>query len=404
MGRQETLASVTPLWIDKSELGQLIAVLRGDGYTVVGPTVDQGAIVYTEIDGAERLARGWSDQQQPGIYRLQRSQTDSYFEYNVGPQSWKQFFFPPRLSVERASRHDGAWQFSSPATSTVRYALLGVRACELAAIRIQDRVMMEGPYIDREYAARRESALIVAVNCTVAAETCFCTSMDTGPRCRADFDLALTETDGGFVIEIGSEAGHDLMDRLPHGPASATEQEAADRLRRRAEDQITKRLDTEGVRELLLKNLDHPHWDQVASRCLSCANCTMVCPTCFCTSVTDVSDLTGDEVERVRTWDSCFNLEFAYTASGTARNSIRSRYRQWLTHKLATWHDQFDSSGCVGCGRCLTWCPVGIDLTEEVAAIRQPTTQRRSIPPAGPKAEACAIPSTIDIEQDGTDS
>ena len=259
--------------------------------------------------------------------------------------------------------------------------------------------MMEGPYVDREYAARRQSALIIAVNCTVAAETCFCTSMETGPCCRSGFDLALTETEKGFVIEVGTERGRDLVDQLHHQPASADMIDDADRLRRRAEEQISKHLNTEGVRDLLLQNLDHPHWDKVASRCLSCANCTMVCPTCFCSSVGEVSDLTGDEVDRVRTWDSCFNLEFGYTAGGTARNSIRSRYRQWLTHKLASWHDQFDSSGCVGCGRCVTWCPVGIDLTEEVAAIREPATQRRAVPPPKPTPGACVVPPTSQQER-----
>jgi ferredoxin len=96
----------------------------------------------------------------------------------------------------------------------------------------------------------------------------------------------------------------------------------------------------------------------------------MVCPTCFCSSVEDVSDLSGEHVERRRHWDSCFNFSFSYMNGGNVRDNTRSRYRQWLTHKLGSWIEQFGASGCVGCGRCITWCPVGIDLTEEVAAIR----------------------------------
>ena len=252
--------------------------------------------------------------------------------------------------------------------------------------------------MDREYAARRESALIIAVNCTVAGETCFCTSMGSGPRCRRGFDLALTETEEGFVFEVGSEAGWEVAERLEHREASPDQLASADRLRHRAEDQISKEMNTEGIRDLLLKNLDHPHWDQVATRCFSCTNCTMVCPTCFCSSVNDVSELAGDQVERVRTWDSCFNVEFAYTAGGTVRNSIRSRYRQWLTHKLASWHDQFDTSGCVGCGRCITWCPVGIDLTEEVEAIRQQPAKRRELPLPQLQPAACAVPGEVAVE------
>lgn len=395
----QTPPSLAELWIEKPELEQLISVLRSEGYTVVAPTIDQGAITYAEIDHADRLPRGWTDQQRPAIYRMKQSGSDSYFEYNVGPHSWKQFFFPPRLTVERAENRDGQWHFSGPGETSTRFALLGVRACELAAIGVQDRVMMEGPYVDPEYASRRKSALIIAVNCTVAAETCFCSSTQTGPRCRAGFDLALTETERGFVVEIGSQRGREIIDRLNHQTASPQSLADADRLRRRAEQQISKHLNTDGIRDLLLNNLDHPHWDQVASRCLSCANCTMVCPTCFCSTVEEVSDLTGQNVERVRAWDSCFNLEFTHTAGGTTRNGIRNRYRQWLTHKLASWHDQFDSSGCVGCGRCLTWCPVGIDLTEEVEAIRKPTDQRRSLPQANPKPVLCLLPITESQEE-----
>jgi formate hydrogenlyase subunit 6/NADH:ubiquinone oxidoreductase subunit I len=391
MSQIETVASIAPLWIEKSELEPLISLLWAEGYTVVGPRIDQGAIVYKEVSHAAELPIGWTDQQQPGKYQLVASEHESFFEYNVGPQSWKQFFFPPQLTIETARFQDGTWRFRQPSPSARRYALLGVRACELAAIRVQDRVMMDGPYVDPEYVARRSSALIIAVNCTVAAATCFCTSMETGPRCSAGFDLALTETDDGFVLEIGSETGRFIAEQLSHRPASAESLTQAERLRGRAEAQISKRLDTDGIRDLLLGNLDHPHWDKVATRCLSCANCTMVCPTCFCSTVHDVSDLSGQEVERHRSWDSCFNLDFAYSAGGTARNSIRSRYRQWLTHKLASWHDQFDSSGCVGCGRCITWCPVGIDLTDEVEAIRQPAAQRRTLPITKPIGAACKV-------------
>jgi Fe-S-cluster-containing hydrogenase component 2 len=396
MGQQETFANAAPLWMEASELDHLILLLKGEGFTVVGPRLDQGAIVYGEIERASDLPRGWSDDQEPGKYRLEQTGGEAFFEYNVGPQSWKQFFFPPRLTVEQARRQaDGGWTFSRPDPSDERFALLGVRACELAAIGVQDRVMMHGPFVDTEYAARRESALIIAVNCTVAAETCFCTSMGSGPRCQAGFDLALTETEDGFVVEVGSDAGRNLTEQLEHCEASSDQLDSADRLRRRAEDQISKAMNTEGIRDLLLNNLNHPQWDKVAARCLSCTNCTMVCPTCFCSTVNDVSELAGDKIERVRQWDSCFNLEFGYTAGGTVRNSIRNRYRQWLTHKLASWHDQFDTSGCVGCGRCITWCPVGIDLTEEVDAIRQQPAKRRELPLPQRQPDACVVRADV---------
>ena len=116
---------------------------------------------------------------------------------------------------------------------------------------------------------------------------------------------------------------------------------------------------------------------KLRGRCLACANCTMVCPTCFCNSVQDVTDLSVQESSRVRSWDSCFNPDFAQVHGGNYRSSVKGRYRQWLTHKFSSWFDQFDVSGCVGCGRCITWCPVGIDVTEEIAAIRQSSQQEK---------------------------
>jgi sulfhydrogenase subunit beta (sulfur reductase) len=207
----------------------------------------------------------------------------------------------------------------------------------------------------------------------MAGANCFCTSMKTGPRCRSGFDLALTELPEGFLIEVGSDSGSETLQLLQARTAAIEESQAADLARQQAELQITKTLDTTDIRNLLLSNLDHPRWTEVATRCLSCTNCTMVCPTCFCSSVSEVSDLQGDHVERQRQWDSCFNLDFSYMNGGNIRNDMRSRFRQWMTHKLASWVDQFGSSGCVGCGRCITWCPVGIDLTVEVAAIREVT-------------------------------
>lgn len=366
---QQKMDDISQL-LPRNELDQLIQILTADGFQVVGPTVDQGAIVYGELSTASDLPVGWTDVQEPGRYRLEKRDDDAYFGYVVGPHSWKKYLFPPSAVVATADRNGTTWTLQTPEHQPPRYAFLGVRACELAAMKIQDRVFLEGPYVDPIYEKRRAGAFIVAVNCTQAAATCFCTSMNSGPRCSAGFDMALTEIADGFLVEIGSEAGRDVLNRLSVVSATAEQHQSGEQARQQAVNQITKRMDTTGLRDLLMDNLRHPQWEDVASRCLSCTNCTMVCPTCFCSSVKEVSDLTGDHVDRERTWDSCFNIDFSYMNGGTARNSIQSRYRQWMTHKLASWQDQFGSSGCVGCGRCITWCPTGIDITQEVAAIR----------------------------------
>ena len=359
-------------FLPTDRLQLLIDALIADDRVVIGPTIEQQAIVYEEISSVDDLPRGWTDVQSPGNYRLEKRDDDTYFGYVVGPHSWKQFLFPPLTVVTTADREsaDTKWSMQAPQEDPLRYAFLGVRACELAAIAVQDRVFLQGPYVDPVYRARRDAAFIVAVNCTQAASTCFCTSMNTGPKCKSGFDLALTEIDGGFLIECGSEAGAVILKSLETDDAGSRHHDLAENAQQQAVEQISKTLDTGGIRDLLLGNLEHPQWEEVANRCLSCTNCTMVCPTCFCSTVTDVADLSGDHVDRKRQWDSCFNIDFSYMNGGVVRNNVKSRYRQWLTHKLASWHDQFGESGCVGCGRRLTWCPPGIDLTEEVAAIR----------------------------------
>ncbi|REK10265.1 MAG: sulfite reductase subunit A [Planctomycetota bacterium] len=359
------------LWLARADLQTLVDVLWQEGYRVIGPTVAQAAIVYDEIRSVDDLPRGWTDEQSGGSYRLKRRDDEAYFGYVVGPHSWKQYLFPPRATVAVADRRADGWHMSGVERDEPAFAFLGARACELAALAVQDRTFLGDDYVDPIYRARRERAFIVAVNCTQAASTCFCTSMDTGPRCTGGFDLAMTELPDGFTLEVGSERGARIAAQLPNTAAAKDTLARADSARQQAVEQISKHLDTTDIRDLLLNNLEHERWNEVATRCLSCTNCTMVCPTCFCNSVKDVADLQGDHVERVREWDTCFNWDFSYMNGAVVRDQIRSRYRQWLTHKLASWIDQFDVSGCVGCGRCITWCPVGIDLTEEVAAIRE---------------------------------
>jgi ferredoxin len=355
-------------------LQALFDALRADGFRLVGPTRRDEAIVYAEIERLDDLPRGWTDEQAPGRYRLHRRADAALFGYAVGPHAWKAYLHPSIQRLWRARRQGDAVAVTPEPPPTERYAFIGVRACELKAIGVQDRVLMGDAYADPRYRARREAAFIVAVNCAAPAGTCFCASMDAGPAVRSGHDLALTELiDAGghrFLVEVGADAGAAVLDRIPRRPATAEEVAAARAVSERAAAAMGREMATEGLRELLLDNLEHPRWQDVADRCLTCGNCTMVCPTCFCTSAEDSSDLTGAESERSMRWDSCFTLDFSHVPGGSVRASARSRYRQWMTHKLATWHDQFGESGCVGCGRCLTWCPVGIDITEEVRAIR----------------------------------
>jgi ferredoxin len=357
-------------------IDDLIQALRLAGYQVAGPTVRDRAIVLSEITSADELPWGWGVALDAGSYRLRRRADRAAFAHSAGPQAWKPFLHPARVQLWSASRDGGGGvEPAAPADEPPRYAFLGVRPCDLRAIEIQDRVLMSGEHPDTTYAARRSRAFVVVVNCTEPGETCFCVSMGTGPGAEKGYDIALTELIGEqphrFVAEAGSDAGAEILAQVASEPAGEPAVRAARDGVAAAADRMGRAMPADGLRELMAATRESARWDEVADRCLTCGNCTMVCPTCFCTSVEDVTDLTGEHAERWRTWASCFDLDFSYLHGGSVRTSAKSRYRQWLTHKLGTWHDQFGSSGCVGCGRCIVWCPVGIDLTEEVAALRE---------------------------------
>ncbi|MGA8074321.1 MAG: 4Fe-4S dicluster domain-containing protein [Candidatus Acidiferrales bacterium] len=360
--------------VEAAHLDQLFQALTKKGYAVVGPTVREGAIVYDRVNSAAELPAGWTDEQNRGTYRLKRRGDNALFGYAVGPHSWKKFLHPPEQKLWQAERGADGFTIFQEKQVHPRYAFLGVRSCELHAIAIQDKVFLQGQFVDSVYQSRREDVFLIAINCGQAGGTCFCVSMKTGPKASAGYDLAMTEIlqDGrhNFVVEAGTERGAEILSELPREVAAQADVQAAEDVVAETARHMGRTLDTAGIKELLYNNYEHPRWDEVATRCLTCANCTMVCPTCFCTTVEDVTDLSGDHAERWRKWDSCFTMDFSYIHGGSVRSSTKSRYRQWLTHKLATWIDQFGSSGCVGCGRCITWCPVAIDITEEVRAIR----------------------------------
>jgi ferredoxin len=354
----------------KSALDGLIAALRHDGYKVLGPVARDGGVAFDEVRATADLPIGTRDAQEAGRYRLAGGVPGEIFGVVNGAGSLKPFFFAPEETLLEVRRAGRGFNIGEVVPEPSRLAFIGVRACDLAALAVQDRIFIHDRFRDTHYAARRQDAFFVAVNCTRSASTCFCASMKTGPAATRGFDLSLTETEDSFLAQSGSAAGDAIMARLDLAPAADAEVAAA---RSRIEEcaaNMQRHMNTSDLPRLLYEEAENPRWKEVASRCLSCTNCTMVCPTCFCHTVVDQEAIDGNMSQRVRQWDSCFSLEHAHIHGINFRPHIRERYRQWLTHKLASWIDQFGTSGCVGCGRCITWCPVGIDLTEEVAAIR----------------------------------
>ncbi|MCU4653947.1 4Fe-4S dicluster domain-containing protein [Roseibacterium sp. SDUM158016] len=360
--------------MDGGGIERLAAHLLAEGRSVVAPVARDGAVVYDAIEDPAEIARGVRIDSRPGHYRMERDGT-AWFDHVIGPTPWKRFLHPPRETLYSMTRSDDGIEVEATPLPQASFAFLGVRPCDLAAIGVLDRVMTGGAHPDPRYAARRNGTLIIAVNCRVSAETCFCASMGSGPRADAGYDLALSELGTGaqtrFLIEVGSAAGSALLEALDVAPATEADLAEARWNAAAAADAQTRAIETEGLARDIRAAAEHPHWDEVATRCLNCTNCTMVCPTCFCSTTVEVSDLTGAHAERQQRWDSCFNVGFSHLHGGAVRQSGRARYRQWLTHKLSTWEDQFGELGCTGCGRCIAWCPVGIDITEEAASLRR---------------------------------
>ena len=357
--------------IDKSGLQRMLDRLGSEGYEVVAPRLENGIVEAGPVTSLDELPARVEEETEAGEYRLRPADSDRMaplFSHTLTATGWQRFLHPFSEPLWRAERRDGGMEIQPLEAAAPKRALIGLRACDLAAISIQDRVLEQN---DPRYVRRRENLFLVAVNCSRATATCFCRSMGSGPEVKQGHDLMLTELVSGgahrFLVEAGSRAGEELLQALPgrepeRGDWEEKEAqiEAASRQRRRL---------PENSETLLARSLDHPHWEEVGERCLACGNCTLVCPTCFCSRMVERTTLDGRQATHWRLRDSCFDSEHSYLHGGPVRRDRAARYRQWLTHKLYHWQAQFGTPGCTGCGRCITWCPVGIDLTEEVAIL-----------------------------------
>lgn len=370
------MASDKPVFrLPKTDLDRLLHALSDEGYRTVAPVERDGAVMWDEVGAASELPWGRREVQEPGRYRLEDGDEGRCFDIVNGPGSLKSLTFTSRekLTDIRRTTADGAVKidFYPAQPKAQKTAVLGVRACDLAALAMQQRILEQGEYADPFFAARRASLFLIAVHCTRSAATCFCVSMGTGPKATSGFDLAMTELDELFLVEAGSEAGAAILSELALEAAGSAETDEAGAAIAASAAGQQRKIDHQGLPAALYEAHNHKNWDAVAERCLSCTNCTMVCPTCFCHAVDEVPAMDGSGSERFRIWDSCFAPDHGYIHGKNMRPTTRERYRMWMTHKLGSWIDQFGASGCVGCGRCTTWCPAAIDFTTEYAKVRE---------------------------------
>lgn len=360
--------------IVKEDLILLFNTLK-ESYRVIGPKIKGRSIVFSEIEFKD-IPFGYKDHQGRGTYRLEKIDSNFLFTFSNGMDSLKRFLFPPKTEVFSFQINKKGFHIRPLKKNDSALAFFGVRACDLTALKLYDRIFLKGITRDSNYDGIRSNIFIVALNCGIPSNNCFCSSMDSGPEVRDYFDISLTEIDRFFLIEGGSQKGKEFIKGLTLEDASSEDlikkRDIIDLCKR----DIKKNFNSQDISSLIYRNFEHPRWQETAKRDLECGNCTQVCPTCFCNSTYDRISLS--EIKRypyisgirMRTWDSCFSRNFARVHGGNFRPSRRARYRHWVCHKMVYTKEQFGITGCVGCGRCITWCPAGIDITEEINALR----------------------------------
>lgn len=363
-------AVATAYYMEHAALQGILKILKSRGYTIIGPKVHASAVVLDVLDSVDTLPLGWRDRQAPGVYAAGRTADIGLFQYTCGPHSWKRYLYPPHMRLFSVSLENGGIQLEQTGRPDLSYAFLGLRACDLKALAVLDRVLAEQGCPDPDYQALRRNLFTIAVNCLQPGGTCFCAAMGAGPRPDSDCDIVLHEIcepdQYRLIAEPGSPRGADLLSAVGCSPASMAAKVHVQLLSDAAAAKMKAIGELSDAGSLFGSRFDHPHWKTLEQRCLACGNCTLVCPTCFCHAIKESEFLEEGRAERHREWDSCFGKAFSYMHGGSIRTGIGSRYRQWICHKLSTWQEQFGTVGCVGCGRCRTWCPAGIDIVEEV--------------------------------------
>jgi sulfhydrogenase subunit beta (sulfur reductase) len=241
--------------------------------------------------------------------------------------------------------------------------IFGIRPCDANAITLLDTVFDTEEYRDPYWTAHRSSSTIIGLGCNKPQSTCFCTTVGYGPFNHDGMDALMTEIDDNYFIEVFSEKGETLFSELPF--ASEEEQEKVKRHQTQVAESMTIAFETENLKHTLDNLFESNFWGEIAESCLGCGVCTFLCPTCFCFDIVD-------EVQRnkrVRNWDTCMFRIYSQEASGhNPRPTQAERTRQRLMHKYSYWLDHIGKIGCTGCGRCVRYCPVGLDIRAMIRA------------------------------------
>jgi len=347
------------------ELTQIVAVLMAEGYTVIGPKDKKLALNLEKLSSPDELALGFVSEEKEGYYRLKPAKTLA-IDAAKPMNSPKYYTEKANQLLYTASQVNNQWEFKTAVVEPEPIAFFGLNACDVASLYILDLTFKQ-EFKDPVYEKNRQAVqFVVGVNCTHPGNNCFCSTYNTGPRLTYPYDLGLTCLGETYLVEAGSQKGKEVLAKLKSEPASQAHLQQKETLLEKAKKQMSKAFNLKKACQVLADNYEHPYWDEPSERCLSCANCINVCPTCYCYQIYRRANLSADEVAVFRSLDACHHLEFAAVHGGNFRPRRVDRLRHWVNHKIFWTIEQYGVPGCVGCGRCITWCPTAIDITEPV--------------------------------------
>ncbi len=285
-------------------------------------------------------------------------------------RSPKDFFFPQTENLMEFKTSGKNIEVIDTRREEEDFIAFGVRACDVKSFDVLDRVFLSEP-VDSYYASRREHGVIVSLACSKPSETCFCQTFDILPQ-EPMGDVSSWKTDNDIFFKANTDKGEKFLKSIERLTVDCDEKEVEDQKEKISA--IMKRLPLAELKKDAFGGgktnefFDAPQWDKLSEACLGCGTCTFVCPTCQCYDIKDFN--TGNGVIRFRCWDSCMYSEFTKMAHGNNRLTQKERFRQRFMHKLVYYPENNDGLfSCVGCGRCLSRCPINMNIVKVMKEI-----------------------------------
>ncbi len=285
-------------------------------------------------------------------------------------RSPKDFFFPQMEDLMKFKTEGKNIEVIDTRCETEDFVIFGVRACDVKSFEILDRVFLAEP-VDSYYASRREKCVIVSTACARPSETCFCKTFGLAPE-DPDGDVTTWKTESELFLKANTKKGEELLEKISRLTQECDESavlEQKEKISAIMEKLPLKDLNTDAFGGGKTDEFfNSPAWDELSAACLGCGTCTFVCPTCQCYDIKDFN--TGNGVIRFRCWDSCMYSDFTKMAHGNNRLTQKERFRQRFMHKLVYYPENNDGIlGCVGCGRCLSKCPISMNIVKVMKKI-----------------------------------